>query len=86
MGVIEIFGGMGRTSKVYRYPFYKLKSYPIIHFYIKEKKSVSTQKILKSCRNITVLAIPERLEFNNFSCRPTLVVHNTFQSLVPPPL
>ena len=38
MGVIEIFGGMGKTSKVYRYPFYKLKSYPIIHFYIKEKK------------------------------------------------
>ena len=45
------------------------------------KKRVSKQKLLKDChqgQNVTVLAIVERLEFLNLSCRPTIVADNTF--------
>ena len=47
-----------------------------------KKERVSKQKLLKGCRqdqNVIVLAILERLEFENFSCRPTMVADNTFQ-------
>ena len=40
-----------------------------------KKERVSRQKLLKGChrsQNIIVLAILERLEFENFSCRPTI--------------
>ena len=49
----------------------------------KEKKeSVSKQKLLKVChqgKNVTVLAILERLDFRNFPCPPTMVADYTFQ-------
>ena len=41
-----------------------------------KKERVSKQKLLKGChqgQNIIVLTILERLEFENFSCRPTMV-------------
>ena len=41
-----------------------------------KKERVSKQKLLKGChqgQNIIVLTIPERLEFENFCCRPTMV-------------
>ena len=47
-----------------------------------KKERVSKQKLLKGCyqvQNIIVLAILERLEFEYFSCRPTMVAGNTFQ-------
>ena len=50
---------------------------------------VSKQKLLKGCyqgQNVTVLAILERLEFKNVSCRPTIVADNTFQCSMAPPL
>ena len=55
----------------------------------KEKKKVSKQKLLKDChqfQNVTVLAILVRLEFKNFSCRPTMVADSTFQCATAPPL
>ena len=54
-----------------------------------KKERVSKQKPLKGChqgQNIIVLAILERLEFENFSCRPTIVADNTFQGSIAPPL
>ena len=54
-----------------------------------KKERVSKQKLLKGChqgQNVTVLAILERLEFKNFSCRPTMVTDSTFQYFVAPPL
>ena len=59
-----------------------------------KKERVSKQKLLKGChqsQNIIVLTIPERLEFENFSCQPTMVADNTFQCSIvsaplPPPL
>ena len=48
----------------------------------REKERVSKQKLLKGChqgQNIIVLTILERLEFQNFSYRPTMVADNTFQ-------
>ena len=54
----------------------------------KRKERVSKQKLLKGYhqgKNVTVLAILERLEFKNFSFQPTIVADNTFQcSMVPP--
>ena len=50
---------------------------------------VSKQKLLKDChqsQNITVLAILELLEFENFSCQPTMVAGNTFQCSMAPRL
>ena len=47
-----------------------------------KEERASKQKLLKGChqdQNIIVLAILERLEFENFSCRPTMVADNTFQ-------
>ena len=47
-----------------------------------KKERVSKQKLLKGChqgQNIIVLVILERLEFENFSCWPTMVVDNSFQ-------
>ena len=54
-----------------------------------KKERVSKQKLSKGChqgQNIIVLAILERLEFKNFSCRPTIVAGNTFQCSMAPPL
>ena len=54
-----------------------------------KKERVSKQKLSKGChqgQNIIVLAILERLEFKNFSCRPTIVADNTFQCSMAPPL
>ena len=48
----------------------------------RKKERVSKQKLLKGChqdQNITVLAILERLEFEKFSCWPTMVADSTFQ-------
>ena len=48
----------------------------------REKQRVSKRILLKGChrgQNVTVLTILERLEFKNFSCRPTMVADNTFQ-------
>ena len=53
-----------------------------------KKERVSKQKPLKGChqsQNIIALAILERLEFENFSCQPTMVTDNTFQCSMPPP-
>ena len=53
-----------------------------------KKERVSMQKLLKGChqgQNIIVLTILERLEFENFSCRPTIVADNTFQCCLAPP-
>ena len=50
-----------------------------------KKERVSKQKLLKGChqsQNIIVLAILERLEFEHFSCRPTMVADNTFQCFI----
>ena len=47
-----------------------------------KKERVSKQKLLKGFhqgQNIIALAILERLEFENFSCRSAMVVDNTFQ-------
>ena len=47
-----------------------------------KKERVSKHKLLIGCHqgeNVTALVILERLEFNNFSCRPTMVADNTFQ-------
>ena len=55
----------------------------------KKKEKVSNQKSLKDCHQghkITVLAILERLEFENFPCRPTVIVDNTFWCSMAPPL
>ena len=44
-----------------------------------KKEKVSRQKLLKGCHQgqiITVLAILERLEFKDFSCRPTMVAYS----------
>ena len=52
-----------------------------------KKERVSKQKLLKGChqsQNIIALAILERLEFENFSCQPTMVTDNTFQCSMPP--
>ena len=52
-----------------------------------KKDGVSKQKLLKGChqgQNITILTILERLEFENFSCRPTMVADNTFQCFMAP--
>ena len=52
-----------------------------------KKETVSKQKLIKGChqgQNITVLSILERLEFNNFSNRPTMVADNTFQCIMAP--
>ena len=54
-----------------------------------KKERVSKKKLLKSFnqgQNMTVLAILEPLEFKNFSCRATMVVDNTFQCSMVPPL
>ena len=54
-----------------------------------KKERVSKQKLLKGChqgQNIIVLATPERLEFEKFSCRPIMVADNTFQCSMAPPL
>ena len=48
-----------------------------------KKEMVSKQKLSKGChqgQNIIVLAILERLEFENFSCGPTMVADNTFDN------
>ena len=48
----------------------------------RKKERVSKQKLLKGChqgQNIIILTILERLEFKNFSYRPTMVADNTFQ-------
>ena len=52
-----------------------------------KKERVSKQKLLKGChqrKNIIVLAILERLDFENFSCGPTMVADNTFQCSMAP--
>ena len=44
-----------------------------------KKEKVSRQKLLKGCHQgqiITALAILERLEFKDFSCRPTMVTYS----------
>ena len=54
-----------------------------------KKERISRQKLLKDChqgQNVTVLDILERLEFKNFSCRPTMVADNTLQCAMAPPL
>ena len=54
-----------------------------------KKERLSKQKLLKGChqgQNVTVLAILERLEFKNFSSRPTMVADNTCQCSMAPPL
>ena len=58
-------------------PFTPPPPKPKIKSKSKEKKrKVSKKKLLKDChpsQNVTVLIILERLEFKNFSCRPTMV-------------
>ena len=54
-----------------------------------KKERVSRQKLLKGShqgQNVTVLAILESLEFQNFTCRSTMVADNTFQCSMAPPL
>ena len=54
-----------------------------------KKQRVLMQKLIKDCHqslNVTVLAILERLEFKNFSCRPTMIADNTFECFMAPPL
>ena len=53
-----------------------------------KKERVSKQELLKSCHQgqyIIVLAILERLEFEKFSCWPTMVADNICQSSMVPP-
>ena len=53
-----------------------------------KKERVSKQKLLKGChqgQNITILAILECLEFENLSCRSTMVASITFQCSMAPP-
>ena len=52
----------------------------------KESFNAETIKRLTSVQNVTVLAILERLEFKNFSCRPTMVTGSAFQCSMAPPL
>ena len=55
----------------------------------RKKHRALKQKLLKDChqsQNVTVLAIPERLEFKNVSCRPTMVADNTLECSMAPPL
>ena len=52
-----------------------------------KKERVSKQNLLKGCpqgQNVIVLTILERLEFETFSCRPTIVADNTFQCSMAP--
>ena len=52
------------------------------------KERVSKQKLSKGChqgQNIAILTILERLEFENFSCQPTMVAVNIFQGSMPHP-
>ena len=54
-----------------------------------KKERLSKQKLLKGChqgQDVTVLAILERLEFKNFSGRPTMVADNTCQFSMAPTL
>ena len=54
-----------------------------------KKERVSKHKLSKGChqgQNIIFLAVLERLEFKNFSYRPTMVADNTFQCSMAPPL
>ena len=54
-----------------------------------KKERFSKQQLSKGCHqghNITVLAILEYLEFKTFSCRPTMVTHNTSQYSMTLPL
>ena len=54
----------------------------------REKRNYSKQELLKGChqgQKVTVLAILERLQFKNFSCRIIVLAGSTFQcSMVPP--
>ena len=53
-----------------------------------KKERVSKQKLSKGChlgQNIIVLAILKRLEFENFSSRPTMMADNTFQCFMAHP-
>ena len=55
----------------------------------RKKERISKHRLLKGCyqgQNVTALAILERLQFKNFSCRPTTVDYNTFQCSMAPPL
>ena len=64
----------------------EVHGHPIFFLQQKEKKEikvkkekVSRQKLLKGCHQgqiITVLAVLERLEFKDFSCRPTMVAYS----------
>ena len=52
-----------------------------------KKERVSKQKLLKDYhrgQNVTVLATLQRLEFKNFTCRPTMVANKTFQCSMAP--
>ena len=54
----------------------------------RKKERVPKQKLLKRCpqgQNVTVLVILESLEFENVSCRPTMV-DVPFQCSMAPPL
>ena len=54
-----------------------------------KKEKVSKQKLLKGShqgKNVTVLAILERLEFKHFPCPTTMVAVDTFQYSMAPPL
>ena len=47
-----------------------------------KQEKLFKQSFLKRCdqgQNVTVSAIPERLEFKNFPCQPTMVAGNSFQ-------
>ena len=53
-----------------------------------KKERVSKHKLSKGChqgQNIIFLAVLQRLEFKNFSYRPTMVADNTFQCSMAPP-
>ena len=55
----------------------------------KGKKRISKQKLLKDChqgQNVTVLDIPEHLQFKQFSSRSTMMADNTFQYSMAPQL
>ena len=62
---------------------------PPPHFFAQQEEKRETKGKNKDChqgQNVTVLAILERLEFENFSCRATIVTENTFYCFLTLPL
>ena len=70
------WGGEGRGGMALTFLCSKKKKWKQ-----KKKERVSKQKLLKGChqgQNVIAIAVLERLQFKNISCRPTMVAERNF--------